>query len=110
MRPFAIKPISSAMLNASCWSCVTRIGGGFLLFQYVAYFEAQALAHFHVEIRKRLVEQEQLRTRRERACKSDALLLSARELLRIARCHRLQADRFEELGYACCARRLRYAA
>jgi hypothetical protein len=49
-----------------------------------ADFFAQRHADSRVERRERLVEQQDLRVRRERAGERDALLLAARELVRIA--------------------------
>ena len=58
--------------------------GRVLLLEDVAHFEAQALAQVDVEVGERLVEQQQLGPRRERARERDALLLAAGELVRIA--------------------------
>ena len=63
-------------------------GGGVGGLENFAQFQAQALAQFGVEVGKRLVEQHQLRSRRQRTRQGDALLLAAgkfmRKLLRTA--------------------------
>ncbi len=48
-----------------------------------AHLERQPLAQIDVEIRERLVEQQQIRRRRERPRQRDALLLAAGKLVRI---------------------------
>ena len=50
----------------------------------VAHLLAQAVAQARVEARERLVEEDQLRGRRERAGQRDALLLAAGKLMRQA--------------------------
>ena len=64
----------------------------------VAHFERQALAQIDVEVGERLVEQQQIGLRRERAGERHALLLAAGELVRIGvagarEAHERQASR-----------------
>ncbi len=58
-------------------------GGNAKPLLHAAYFGAQRVAHLGIQRRKRLVEQQQLRLRRQRARKRHTLLLAARELRRI---------------------------
>jgi len=53
-------------------------------FQNGAHFLRKFFAQFGIEIRKRLVHQQQLRLGRQRTRQGHALLLTARELMRIA--------------------------
>ncbi len=53
------------------------------LLQDLAHLEREPLAQVHVQVGERLVQQQQARLRRERARQRDALLLAARELVRI---------------------------
>ena len=65
------------------------------VFQDRAHFDRKALAHVDVEIRERLVEQQQPGARRQRPCQRDALLLAAGELVRIDVGQVDQADQLE---------------
>jgi len=56
--------------------------GGAALLDDLAHLERQALAQVDVEVGKRLVEQQQIRSRRERARQRHALLLPAGEFMR----------------------------
>ena len=58
--------------------------GDVLLLEDLAHFQAQPLAQVDVEVGEGLVEQQQLRPRRERARERDALLLAAGKLVRVA--------------------------
>ena len=61
--------------------------------------------HHHVERRRRLVGDEQLRVARERERDQDALALAARELVRVVgRAPRGQPDELEQLADAVAAR------
>ena len=62
--------------------------------------ELHLLAELQVERAERLVEQEDARVVDERARERDALLLAARELLRLALPRTLEADELEHLGDA----------
>ena len=59
--------------------------GGAARLDDVAHLERQALAQVDVEVGERLVEQQQLGARRERARERHALLLAAGELVRVLR-------------------------
>ena len=54
-------------------------------------------AEVRIDVRPRLVEQDELRCRRERPRERDALLLPARELVRVAAAESAQVDEAEEL-------------
>ena len=58
---------------------------------------AQVLAHARVERAERLVEQQHLRPRRERACQRDALALPAGELVRVALAEVRELHELEQL-------------
>jgi hypothetical protein len=75
-------------------------GGGMLMLEDAAHFNAQALAHFHVEIGERLVQQQQFRLRRKRACERDPLLLPARQFVREFFTGTGEPDGLEQLGDA----------
>ena len=60
----------------------------------------QALAQVHIQIGKRLIEQQQARLGRERTRQGDALLLAAREFVRKALVLAGQPHEFEHLGHA----------
>ena len=75
-----------------------------------AHLEREALAEIHVEVGEGLVQQQELRTRGEGTRERHALLLPARQLMRIARGPRFEADRREQLAYAVPARCLRRPA
>ena len=57
-------------------------------------------AQVRVDVRPRLVEQHQLRLGRERARERDALLLSARELVRVALAQAAEVDEREHDRHA----------
>jgi hypothetical protein len=78
MRPPFITAIVSAIVIASSWSCVT----------------------LQVERTERLVEQEHAGMVDKRTRQGDALLLSARELLRLPLAEAGEADELEHLGDA----------
>ena len=59
----------------------------------------QALAQFHVEVGKGLVEQQQARLGCQCACQGHALLLAARELVRVQALGRLQPHQGQHLGH-----------
>ena len=65
-----------------------------------AHFVRQALAQVHVEVGKRFVEQQQARARRQRTRQGHALLLAAREFVRVACLHAVEAHELEHLGHA----------
>ena len=82
--PLFITTTRSATSNASSWSCVTK-----MLVTWNSSWNrrsqvAQFAADLGVECAERLVEQQHLRLRRERADERDALPLPAGELGRIA--------------------------
>ena len=58
--PSCMMPISSASANASCWSCVTRIAVVPAALEDRAHLDRQPLAQVDVEVRERLVEQQQV--------------------------------------------------
>jgi hypothetical protein len=95
-------PTSSAIANASNWSWVTRSAGDARILQDRAHLDRQALAQVDVEVAERLVEQQELGLRRQRARQRDALLLAARQLVRVRARRVGQAD---ELEHAVRARR-----
>ena len=74
--------------------------GHVLPLEDLAHFQAQALAQVDVEVGERLVEQQQLRPRRERARERDALLLAAGQLVRVAGGGAFHADDVEQLADA----------
>jgi hypothetical protein len=83
---------------ASSWSCVTTtnvVPSWYCRFE----LELRVLAQL-VERGQRLVEQQQLGTLDERAGKRDALLLSARQLVGVARRERAELHEREHLGHA----------
>src|SRR5690606_40585184 len=65
-----------------------------------AHLARKAAAQRYVEARERLVEEQQPRPRRERACERDALLLAARQLVRVRTRASFEPDQLEELGHA----------
>ncbi len=67
-------------------------GRDVLALEDLAHFQRQALAQIDVEIREGFVEQDQLRTRSQRARQCDTLLLAAREFMRIMVALSTQAD------------------
>ncbi len=75
-------------------------GGGAGALEDVAQIEREPLAQVGVEVREGLVEQQDRRRRRQRARERDALLLAARELVRIARARSRQPDQLEHLAHA----------
>ena len=83
--------------SASSWSCVTKTVVMPSFFWIDADFLAQRHAHLGVERRQRLVEQQQLRLRRQRAGERHALLLAAGELVGIAVAELRQLDDAEHL-------------
>ena len=83
MRPSCMTPISSAMRERFVLVVRHEDRGGAARLEDVAHLERQALAQVDVEVGERLVEQQQLRARRERARERDALLLPAGELVRV---------------------------
>ena len=66
----------------------------------VHQFELRALAQLFVERGQRLVEQQHLRTARQRARQRHALLLAAGELIRLALLHAVELDQRNHLGDA----------
>jgi hypothetical protein len=74
--------------------------GGILLLQNRAYLGGESFAQLHVEVREGFVQQEQLRARCQRACERNALLLAARELVRVLARDASEADDLEQLGDA----------
>ncbi len=74
-------------------------GAGAAGLEDLAHLGRQALAQVDVEVGEGLVHQHQRRPRRERAAERDALLLAARQLVRIALRVRRQADQGEHLGH-----------
>jgi len=71
-----------------------------LLLQDLPNLLAQALAHLDIEVRERLVEQQQLRTRCKGTGEGHALLLSTGQLVRKAAARVGQADHIEQFGHA----------
>ena len=65
-----------------------------------AHVLRQPLAQVDVEAGERLVEQQQLRPRRQRACQRDALLLAARQLVRGRCAVCAKPDQIEQLVHA----------
>jgi hypothetical protein len=59
---------------------------------------AQGDADLRVERGERLVEEEDLRLDRERACERDALLLATRQLVRVPAAAILEVDEAQQLG------------
>jgi hypothetical protein len=76
-------------------------------FEDVAHFQRQAFAQFDVEVGKGLVEQQQVRLRRQGAGQGHALLLATRKFVRIAFASIAQADQFEHFFDASPSRRRR---
>jgi len=72
--------------------------GGALLLQDVAYLLPEPLAHLHVQIRERFVQQQQLGARRQRPGQRDALLLTAGQLMRVALARGGQSDHLEQFA------------
>ena len=72
--------------NGKCFHLVVRDkqSGGVGLFQNAAHFQGQPLAQLDIQIRKRLIQQQQLGRRRQRASQGHALLLAPGQLMRIA--------------------------
>ena len=95
--------------SASSWSCVTKIVVMPSSFWIGADFLAQRHAHLGVERRQRLVEQQQLRLRRQRAGQRHALLLAAGKLVGIAVAELRQLDELQHLGDALVGLRLWHA-
>jgi len=71
-----------------------------LLVRTFDFLVREALAQVDVEAGERLVEQQQARRRRQRACQRHALLLAAREFVRSARRGARQPDEFEHALHA----------
>ena len=68
------------------------------LLLYAAYLRAHVQAQLRVEVRERLVHEQDLRAHDEDARERDALLLAARELVRVTMLRALEADHLERLG------------
>jgi hypothetical protein len=64
-----------------------------------AHLVCQALAQVHIQVGKRLVQQQQARTRRQRAGQCHALLLPARKLMRKALLDALQPHQVQHFGH-----------
>ena len=75
-------------------------GGGLRRLQDGAHLLRQALAQVHVEVGKRLVQQQQLGPRRQRAGQRHALLLAARQLVWKALLAAVQPHQRQHLGHA----------
>jgi hypothetical protein len=63
----------------------------------VANLMAELAAQFTIEVGERLVEQQQLRLRRQGAGQGDTLLLAAGKLMREALAEVFQVDQFQQL-------------
>ena len=109
IRPSFMTAIRSAMANASCWSWVTNTAVRAGRLEDRAHVAGEDLAQAGVEVRERLVEQQQARRRGQRPGQRDPLLLPAGELVRPARAGPFEADRGEQLGGARSRRRRRPA-
>ena len=84
MRPSCITTIESAIVIASSWSCVTWTKVMPMSCWIALQLELHLLAELQVERAERLVEQQHARPVDERARQRDPLLLTARELPRLA--------------------------
>jgi hypothetical protein len=73
----------------------------------VAHLVRQALAQVDIEVRKRLVEQQELGPRGERARQRNALLLATRDLVRVFLQHFVEPGQLGELAQPRRALRLR---
>ena len=78
--------------------------GGARGFQNAAHLVGQAFAQVHVQVGKRLVEQQEPWLRGQGARQGHALLLPAREFVGVARLHALQAHQGQDLVHPCGAR------
>jgi hypothetical protein len=67
---------------------------------YLADVAAESLAEAGVERAHRLVEQQEVGTRRERSRQGDPLLLAAGQFRRVARLEPLEADQLQQVGDA----------
>ena len=90
--PSRISAIRSASENASSRSCVTRTTVTPIARRIAGELVAHRGAQVRVDVRPRLVEQHELGLGRERARERDALLLPARELVRVAAAEPAEAD------------------
>ena len=90
MRPASITAMRSASISASSRSCVTYTAVMPMRRCKRAQLVPKLEAHLVVEIRHRLVEEQQMRVDRERASERDALALAAGELR-----HRALGEAFE---------------
>ena len=90
----------SAMDNASSWSWVTRMavvpGGP----EDLLHVGPDAGPQVRIQRRERLVQQDQLRLDGQRPGQGDALLLAARQLVRVALAQPGQADGLQQLADA----------
>ena len=68
-------------------------------FQNAAHFMSQALTQIHIKVRKRLIEQQQLRLGSERPRQRHALLLPARQFMRHAAPRSLQPYQRQHLAH-----------
>ena len=75
-------------------------GGGVGVFEDDAQLVGEAFAQVHIEVGKGLVQQQELRLRCQRPRQGDALLLPAREFMRVAVLGVGQADEVEHFGHA----------
>ena len=72
-------------------------GAGTAAFENVANLMAQATAQLYVEVRERLVKQQQLRLGRQRPGQGDTLLLATRQLMRVTTAQPAEFDQFQHL-------------
>ena len=86
------------MLSASAWSWVTKSAVTWARREDLAHLLAQPVAQARVEVRERLVEEDQLRGRGERPGEGDPLLLAAGELVHRAAGLAAEPDQLEHLG------------
>ena len=81
--------------------------GGAVALEDLAQLRAQLSAQLGVEARERFVEQQQLRTRCERAREGHTLLLAAGKLVRLSRVESGEAHRLDEFLRPCATLRSR---
>ena len=89
----------SLIVSASSWSCVTKMNVTPDVLLEGLELDLEVLAEPRVERPERLVEEEHARPQDERARECNALLLAARELVRLAPLEPGELDELECLGH-----------
>ena len=93
-------PISSAMAKGLVLVVRHHDCGRPLALEDFPHFDRKPLTQADIEVGERLVEEDQLGARRQRAGQRDALLLAAGEFMRVFVALAMQTDRGQQLADA----------